>query len=45
MFNYIGLGSRGRTPLQRAVVALLSVLVFAYIVGAAMCHHPLSWLG
>ncbi|MGQ0334882.1 SirB2 family protein [Halomonas elongata] len=46
---YIGLGTiaikRGRTPLQRAVAALLAVLVFAYIVGAAIRHHPLSWLG
>ncbi len=46
---YIGLGSvaikRGRTPLQRASAALLAVLVFVYIVGTAIRHHPLSWLG
>lgn len=45
---YIGLGTvaikRGRTPAQRAIGAAAAVLVFLYIVGAAVQHHPLSWL-
>ncbi|MFC3282048.1 SirB2 family protein [Litchfieldella rifensis] len=35
---------RGRTPMQRAVAAIAAVLVFIYIIGAAVQHHPLSWL-
>lgn len=45
---YIALGSvaikRGRTPRLRALAALGAVLVFAYIVGAALNHDPASWL-
>ncbi|WP_043531403.1 SirB2 family protein [Litchfieldella xinjiangensis] len=45
---YILLGTiaikRGRSPAGRAVAAILAVLVFVYIIGAAIRHHPLSWL-
>lgn len=45
---YIVLGTvaikRGRTPAQRGLGAAAAVLVFAYIVGAAIRHDPLSWL-
>lgn len=44
---YIGVGTiaikRGRTPGQRAVAALVAVAIFAYIVGIALSHNPLSW--
>ncbi|EPC00859.1 invasion gene expression up-regulator, SirB [Litchfieldella anticariensis FP35 = DSM 16096] len=35
---------RGRTPRQRGLAAIAAVLVFVYIIGAAVQHHPLSWL-
>ncbi len=45
---YIGVGTlaikRGATPRRRGVAALLAVAVFAYMVGAAIRHSPLSWL-
>ncbi|WP_407081080.1 SirB2 family protein [Halomonas faecis] len=45
---YIGLGTlaikRGRRPVTRAVAAVAAVAAFAYMVGAAVAHHPLSWL-
>ncbi|OJA07315.1 SirB2 family protein [Halomonas sp. QHL1] len=46
---YILLGTvaikRGKTPKIRASAAVAAVLVFAYIVGAAVERSPLSWLG
>lgn len=45
---YILLGTvaikRGRTPAQRGMAAIAAILAFVYIVGAAIRHHPLSWL-
>ncbi|MGM0782691.1 MAG: SirB2 family protein [Pseudomonadota bacterium] len=45
---YIGLGTvaikRGRSPATRAVAAVAAVAAFGYMVGAAVTHHPLSWL-
>ncbi|GHC27860.1 SirB2 family protein [Aidingimonas halophila] len=45
---YIVLGTiaikRGRTPLQRGIGAVAAILVFVYMVGAAIRHSPLSWL-
>lgn len=35
---------RGRTATLRAVASLVAIVIFLYIVGAAMNHHPLSWL-
>lgn len=44
---YIGVGTvaikRGRTPRSRAIAAVMAVLVFIYIVGVALKHHPASW--
>lgn len=44
---YIGVGTiairRGRTPRSRALAAVIAVLVFFYIVGVALRHHPASW--
>ncbi|MGC3872273.1 SirB2 family protein [Halomonas sp. GXIMD04776] len=44
---YIGVGTiaikRGRTPAIRGVAALVAIVIFAYIVGAAITHDPLSW--
>lgn len=44
---YIGVGTiaikRGRTPRSRAIAAVIAVLVFIYIVGVALKHHPASW--
>lgn len=46
---YIGVGTiaikRGRTPQTRALAAVIAILIFLYIVGAAMRHSALSWLG
>ena len=46
---YILLGTiaikRGRTPRIRAGFAIAALGVFAYILGAAVKHSPLSWLG
>jgi uncharacterized membrane protein SirB2 len=45
---YIGFGTmaikRGRSATIRAGFALLSILIFVYIVGVAVSHHPLSWI-
>jgi uncharacterized membrane protein SirB2 len=45
---YIVLGSvalrRGKTPEIRLLAWLAALLVFVYIVGAAVRHNPLSWL-
>ncbi|KAF0806706.1 invasion gene expression up-regulator, SirB [Alcanivorax xiamenensis] len=45
---YIGLGTmaikRGTTPARRAGYALAAVLIFLYMVGVAVRHHPGSWL-
>lgn len=45
---YIVLGSlaikRARTTGQKALFAVLAVLVFVYILGAAFKHSPWSWL-
>lgn len=44
---YIVVGSfaikRGRTPLIRGLAAIGAVAIFAYIIGVATTHHPLSW--
>lgn len=46
---YILLGTvaikRGKTPKIRATAAVAAVLVFAYIIGAAVERSALSWLG
>ncbi|MWJ28987.1 regulator SirB [Halomonas sp. ZH2S] len=46
---YIGVGTvaikRGPTPLVRGVGALVAVAVFIYMLGTAIRHSPLSWLG
>lgn len=48
LLAYIGLGTvaikRGRSPAVRAVAAAAAVATFTYMVGAALHHHPLSWL-
>jgi uncharacterized membrane protein SirB2 len=48
LLAYIGLGTvaikRGRSPQARAVAALAAVATFAYMLGAALRHSPLSWL-
>ncbi|WP_163557955.1 SirB2 family protein [Halomonas sp. NO4] len=48
LLAYIGLGTlaikRGRTPARRALAALAALATFAYMLGAAIHHHPLSWL-
>lgn len=45
---YIVLGTmaikRARTSAQKAVFAVLAVMVFLYILGAAFKHSPWSWL-
>ena len=45
---YIGLGTlaikRGRSPAVRVGAALAAVATFAYMLGAALNHSPLSWL-
>ncbi len=44
---YIGVGTiaikRGKTRRTRAIAALVSVAVFAYIVGVAIHHDSASW--
>lgn len=46
---YIGVGTvaikRGGTPHARALAAVVSVLIFFYIVGVALTHNPWSWIG
>ncbi|MGM0834174.1 SirB2 family protein [Halomonas qinghailakensis] len=48
LLAYIGIGTfaikRGKTPQTRAVAALVAIVLFAYMVGAAIRHSPLSWL-
>ena len=48
LLAYIGLGSvaikRGCTPLVRTIAALAAVATFAYMLGTAIRHSPLSWL-
>lgn len=45
---YIGLGTlaikRGRSPAVRGVAGVAAVLVFLYMLGAAIRHSALSWL-
>lgn len=47
LIAYIGVGTiaikRGRTPRGRAIAAVIAVLIFVYIVGVAIKHHPASW--
>ncbi len=47
LIAYIGVGTiaikRGRTPRSRAIAAVVAVLIFIYIVGVAIKHHPASW--
>ncbi|NLC36636.1 MAG: SirB2 family protein [Alcaligenaceae bacterium] len=47
LIAYIGVGTiaikRGCTPRSRAIAAVIAVLIFAYIVGVAIKHHPASW--
>lgn len=49
LFLYIVLGSmalrRGKTPRSRLLAWLAALAVFVYMVGAAVRHTPLSWLG
>lgn len=44
---YIGFGTvaikRGKTRKAKAKAAIIAVLIFAYIVGAAIKHSPASW--
>ena len=48
LLAYIGIGTiaikRGPTPRARAMAAVVAVAIFAYMVGAAVRHSPLSWL-
>ncbi|WP_083023286.1 SirB2 family protein [Vreelandella lionensis] len=48
LLAYIGVGSivikRGPTPKARAIAAVVAVAIFAYMLGAAIRHSPLSWL-
>ncbi len=45
---YIGLGTialkRARTPAGRSVALLAALLVFGFIIGVALTHHPAGWL-
>jgi uncharacterized membrane protein SirB2 len=45
---YIGVGTvaikRGKTPQTRGIASLLAIAIFAYIVGVAIRHDPMSWL-
>ena len=45
---YIAVGAlaikRGKTPGSRAFCAVIAVVIFLYIVGAALTKSPLSWL-
>ncbi|SRR5690554_4855448 len=47
LIAYIGVGTiaikRGRTPKSRGIAAVIAVLIFIYIVGVALKHHPASW--
>ncbi|WP_299234532.1 SirB2 family protein [uncultured Halomonas sp.] len=48
LLAYIGLGTvaikRGRSPAARGMAAVAAVLVFLYMLGAAIRHSALSWL-
>ncbi|MGB6103272.1 MAG: SirB2 family protein [Pusillimonas sp.] len=48
LIAYIGVGTiaikRGKTARTRGIAALAAILIFAYIVGVALNHHPMSWL-
>ncbi|MFQ3231083.1 SirB2 family protein [Reinekea sp.] len=48
LMAYIVLGTiaikRGKTATIRALFAILSILVFGYILGVAIAHNPMSWL-
>jgi uncharacterized membrane protein SirB2 len=48
LLAYIGLGTlaikRGRTPAVRGAAAVVAVLVFLYMLGAAITKSALSWL-
>ncbi|WP_346795957.1 SirB2 family protein [Halomonas sp. Bachu 37] len=48
LLAYIGIGTvaikRGPTPRIRAGAAIVAVILFLYMVGAAVRHSPLSWL-
>ena len=48
LIAYIILGSlalkRARTRRERFVALMAAVLVFAYIIGVAVCHDPRSWM-
>ncbi|HSH56390.1 MAG TPA: SirB2 family protein [Halomonas sp.] len=48
LLAYIGLGTvaikRGRSPAVRGTAAVAAVLVFLYMLGAAIRHSALSWL-
>jgi uncharacterized membrane protein SirB2 len=45
---YIGFGTlalkRAPTPAAKTLFLVLAFATFAYIVGVALAHHPLSWL-
>ncbi len=47
LIAYIGVGTiaikRGKTPRSRGIAAVIAVLIFFYIVGVALKHHPASW--
>jgi uncharacterized membrane protein SirB2 len=44
---YIGVGTvaikRGKTATTRGVAAVIAIGIFAYIIGVAIRHDPLSW--
>ena len=46
---YIVIGTiaikRGKTAGARGLAALVAIAVFFYIVGVALYHNPMSWLG
>lgn len=46
---YIGIGTiaikRGKTAGSRGAAALIAIAIFFYIVGVAIRHNPMSWLG
>ncbi|TAL91550.1 MAG: regulator SirB [Candidimonas sp.] len=46
---YIGIGTiaikRGKTPGTRGAAALIAIAIFFYIVGVAIRHNPMSWMG
>lgn len=48
LLAYIGIGTiaikRGKTPQARGIAAVVAICLFAYMVGAAIRHNPLSWL-